>query len=71
MWKDPDHPVWKLLASSVIPLIRTVVVLIVLALVLWMNASHFDETEIKTVITMFIAILGAEGVTNAFSKAKA
>ena len=69
MWKDPEHPIWKLLASSIIPLVRTAVILVVLLLVLWLNAEHFDETEIRTVITMFIAILGAEGVTNAFSKA--
>lgn len=70
MWNDPDHPIWKLLSSAVIPLVRTIVVLIALVFVLWANASHFDETEIRTVIAMFIAILSAEGVTNAFTKGR-
>lgn len=41
-----------------------------LVLVLWMNASHFDETELKTIITMFMVGAGGETVQKLFSKAK-
>lgn len=50
-----DHPVWNLL--------RLVVIMTTLYAVLKMNASNFDFTEIKSVIMMFFAMLGAEGIT--------
>lgn len=59
-WNDPKHPVW--------PIVRTGVVLLALVVVLWMNAEHFDQTEIKTILTMFFALLGAEGLSSAFAK---
>lgn len=55
-----DHPIWKLA--------HLIIVLLTLTFVLWMNADHFDDTEIKTVMTMFIALAGYQGVTEIFRK---
>lgn len=57
--KNADHPIW--------PIVRMALILGTLVFVLWMNASHFDDTEIKTILTMFFALLGAEGVSRAFA----
>jgi predicted RND superfamily exporter protein len=51
--KEPSHPIWSLS--------RLTVVMIALVSTLWLNASHFDETEIRTIITMFLVAAGAEG----------
>lgn len=50
-----SHPIWNL--------IRLSVVMIALTAILWFTASKFDQTEIQTIITMFIAAAGVEGVT--------
>lgn len=52
---NPDHPVWKLL--------NIVVILSTLTLVLWMNAEHFDKTEIQTILMMFFALIGGTGAS--------
>jgi hypothetical protein len=57
--QDAKHPIWAI--------IRTAVVLTALAVTLYVTAEHFDETETRTITTMFIALLGAEGLTNAFA----
>lgn len=57
--KNADHPIW--------PIIRMTLILGTLILVLYMNASHFDDTEIKTILTMFLALLGAEGIVKTFA----
>lgn len=57
--KNPDHPIWAVIRMSLI--------LGTLIFVLWMNASHFDDTEIKTILTMFLALLGAEGLSKTFA----
>lgn len=50
-----SHPIWSLL--------RLVIFMVALVLTLWLNANQFDQTEIKTIITMFVVASGAEGVT--------
>jgi len=58
---DASHPVWSVL--------RLGIVMIALTVTLWVNASTFDETEIKTIITMFLIAGGAEwapGLINTF-----
>lgn len=57
--KDANHPIW--------PILRMTVILIALVLVLWLNAAHFDETEINTVLAMFFAVLGVEGLSMKFA----
>jgi hypothetical protein len=57
--KNANHPIWAI--------IRMALILGTLIFVLWMNASHFDDTEIKTILTMFLALLGAEGISKAFA----
>lgn len=52
---ERNHPIWSLA--------RLVVTMVALVTTLWLNASHFDETEIKTLITMFLVAASAEGVT--------
>lgn len=57
---DANHPVWAIL--------RTVVLLAALVIVLWLNATDFDATEIKTIVAMFLTAIGAETATKYFSK---
>lgn len=59
-WRSSDHPIW--------PILRTVVILLSMIIVLWMNAEDFDSAEIRSIITMFFALLGAEGITRAINK---
>ena len=57
---NPRHPIW---AFS-----RLTVVMISLVVTLWANASNFDSTELKTIITMFLIAAGTEGVSQVFSQ---
>lgn len=57
---DAAHPIWRLA--------KLALVLLTLVVVLWLNAEHFDKTELQTIITMFFALLGVEGVSSALSK---
>lgn len=50
---DPAHPVWSLL--------RLVILMGTMTLVLWLNASNFDITEIRSLITVFLVAAGLEG----------
>ncbi len=40
--------------------IRTIVVLVFVSFVLWMNASNFDETEVKTILWTALGLAGLE-----------
>ena len=60
--RDASHPIW--------PLLRTFLFLVSLSLILWMNAEHFDDTELKTITSMFLGALGIEGVTSAITKTR-
>ena len=55
-----NHPIWKLA--------RLFIVMAFLTLILWLNASHFDETELKVLAYMVVGIMGIEFAPN-FSKA--
>ena len=57
---DSSHPIWAI--------IRTAVLLLALVVVLWLNATNFDDTEIRTIIAMFLAAIGAETATKILSK---
>lgn len=59
-WSDPAHPMW--------PLARIIVMMSALVAILKMNASHFDATELKTILTMFFLALGGEGVQKALQR---
>lgn len=50
---DPKHPLW--------PLVRLSILMLTLVLVLWLQASNFDQTEIKAIILIFLAAAGVEG----------
>jgi len=39
-----------------------------LSFVLWLNASNFDETEIRTICMMFLVAASAEGASSFFSQ---
>lgn len=60
MISSPKHPVWGIA--------RLLIVMTALVVTLWLNASHFDETELKTIITMFIIAASAEGATGFISQ---
>lgn len=59
---DPKHPIWAI--------IRTGILLLALIVVLWVNASNFDGTELKTIVAMFLAAIGAEAATKLMSGSK-
>jgi len=50
---SPSHPIWSLL--------RLTILMIVLSLILYFNASDFDATEIKTLTQYFLAAASLEG----------
>ena len=47
-----SHPIWGIIRLSII--------MSSLTAVLYLNASEFDATELKTIITMFVVAGGAE-----------
>lgn len=53
--QSADHPIWSLL--------RLVVLMLTLTFTLWINASNFDDTEIRTIIWVFMAAAGTEGMS--------
>jgi len=50
---SPAHPIWSIL--------RLTILMIVLSLILYFNASDFDATEIKTLTQYFLAAASLEG----------
>lgn len=50
---DAKHPIWALA--------RLLILMVTLSFVLWLNASHFDETELRSIIWVFLAAAGVEG----------
>lgn len=51
--KDPKHPLWSIL--------RLFILMTSLTLILYMNAQHFDETELRSITWVFVIAAGAEG----------
>lgn len=49
-----DHPGWAIL--------RLAVIMVPVTVVLWLNASRFDSTEIKALLELGIVLGGWEGV---------
>lgn len=47
-----SHPIWSI--------IRLTILMASLVLILYLTASKFDETELRTIITMFVIGSGAE-----------
>jgi len=44
--------------------------MVTMTLLLWLNASHFDWTEIKSIIGIFLFAAGTEGVMGRLNKDK-
>ena len=51
---NESHPIWGIIRLSVI--------MTALTATLYLNASNFDETELKTILTMFFIGAGGEGL---------
>ena len=60
--RDPKHPIW--------PIIRLAVFMVALVVILWLNASHFDITELRTILAMFFVAAGGESITSFFNREK-
>lgn len=58
--KNPDHPLWKLL--------RLLILMAAMTAILWVNASDFDVTEVKSVVMMLFALAGADGLERVVRK---
>ena len=54
------HPIWSLL--------RLVILMLSLCIILYINAIHFDETELRSIVLLFIVAAGVDVVGYAFSK---
>ena len=50
---SPTHPIWAI--------IRLGMLMFVLTIVLWLNASKFDATEVKTLVEYFLVAASLEG----------
>lgn len=50
---EGSHPIWSI--------IRLIVLMGALTLVLWITATKFDQTEIKTIVYTFLAAGAGEG----------
>lgn len=57
--EDANHPIYSL--------IRSAIYLIALTVILWLTASRFDGTELRTILYMFLAAAGAEVVPKAIN----
>ena len=55
-----SHPIWSIL--------RTVVLLIGLTVLLYLNANSFDSTELRTIAEMVVLAGGFEAVKKVVSK---
>jgi len=55
-----DHPMWRLL--------QTTSYLLFAAFVMWLNASNFDETELKALFYIGTFMFAGEGVKRAIAK---
>lgn len=51
---DPKHPMWTFADR--------LLVIAFAAFAMWMFANHFDETEMKSLLTLATALGGAEGL---------
>jgi hypothetical protein len=58
--KNADHPIW--------PILRTTILMVSLAFILWLTAEKYDITELRTIIGMFMAAIGAEAVPRLMQK---
>jgi len=54
------HPVWSL--------IRLAILMTAAVLCLWINASNFDMTEIKSLIGIFLAASASEGALSRIAR---
>ena len=52
---NPDHPVWSIFHLMVVGLLIT--------LFAYLNASNFDETELKMILEILLALAGYNGIT--------
>ena len=50
---DPKHPIWSI--------VRLTVMMTALTTILYLTASKFDATELRTIVMTFVAGLGIEG----------
>lgn len=51
---DANHPLWALA--------RLAIMMLALTAVLYVTAAKFDETEMKTIVYVFLFAAGVEGV---------
>ncbi len=57
---DPNHPIW--------PIVRLTILMTALTITLWLTASNFDYTEIRTIIITFLFAGTSEGVLKAYQQ---
>lgn len=55
---EASHPIWSIISSS----IRLVVLMTALTAVLWLTASKFDSTEVRTISVVFVTAACGEAV---------
>lgn len=58
--ENANHPMWAFA--------RLTVVMVALTIILSLTAQRFDNTELQTILTMFLVVAGAEGVGQIVSR---
>jgi len=59
---NPKHPIWSL--------IRLAIIMVPLSIMMFLNATNFDDTEIKTIGGMLLVACGAEGLQSYLQREK-
>ena len=57
---NPEHPIWKIIERAIY--------VIGAVMVMYFNASDFDETEIKALTELFVTLGGFWGVKTFMTK---
>ena len=52
-FKNPQHPIWSILKLTVL--------MAAMCLVLYLEATVFDATELRSIVYIFLVAAGAEG----------
>jgi len=55
-FENPRHPIWSIVRLSIL--------MVTLCAVLFVTATNFDYTEIRTIIATFIGAAGTEGAVS-------
>lgn len=56
--------------DNVASLVRLGIIMVAMCVALWANATHFDATEVRSIVAVFLTAACGEGVLNKLRNAK-